>query len=447
MDLQEHGNEHENEHKNEHENEHEHEHEPTVIIDFHHKRLRFEKPLHVWQTSRLDEVKPIFEQAQVAIRDQLYVAGFVSYECAPAFDDHYVVCDPDPSFPLVWFAAYESPIEEHASASAPALTEASASESTEPIAPAPKSAETSARAISTAPALTEAPALALSPIAPSPSPSAPATFTATEWQNNTDRTTYASHIHSIHEAIARGETYQVNYTTRLRAAFDGNDLAYYEELREVQQGAYSAYLDLGRYRILSVSPELFFHWDGERIRTKPMKGTLPKSENREALLASEKNRTENVMIVDLLRNDMSRVATTGSVQVPKLFEVEEYPTLFQMTSTVEAETKPGVTLFEVFEAMFPCGSITGAPKISTMQLIASLEREPRHIYCGSIGLAVPGEGMTFNVAIRTVLVDRERQQAEYGVGGGVIWDSTAEDEYEEMITKSRVLTYRKELTP
>ncbi|QMV42894.1 hypothetical protein FPL14_18145 [Cohnella cholangitidis] len=196
--------------------------------------------------------------------------------------------------------------------------------------------------------------------------------------------------------------------------------------------------------MLSVSPELFFHWDGDVIRTKPMKGTLPKSEDKRALLESEKNRAENVMIVDLLRNDLGRIAKTGSVKVPKLFEIEEYPTLYQMTSTVEANTKPGITLFEVFQAMFPCGSITGAPKVSTMKIISSLEREPRHIYCGAVGLAVPGKGITFNVAIRTVLVDTHTRQAEYGVGGGIIWDSTAEDEYEELRTKSRVLTYDQE---
>ncbi|WP_088834808.1 chorismate-binding protein [Paenibacillus tyrfis] len=229
-------------------------------------------------------------------------------------------------------------------------------------------------------------------------------YSVSDWRTNTTGYEYKNNIENIHAAIARGETYQVNYSTRLKAEFSGDELAYYEDLRDTLTN-YSAYLNVGRYRIISVSPELFFHWDGDTIRTKPMKGTLPKPGSKQTLFESEKNRTENVMIVDLLRNDLGRIATTGTIKVPSLFEIEEYPTLYQMTSTIEAKTKPGVTLFDVFQAMFPCGSITGAPKISTMKIISSLEKEPRHIYCGSIGLAVPGEGITFNVAIRTVLLD------------------------------------------
>lgn len=364
-------------------------HEPIIIIDFNQKRLKFEKPLQVWQTHKTENVKGIFEKVQEAINKQFYVAGYVSYECAPAFDRHLSVCEPDGEIPLVWFAVYDKPVVEDAI-------------------------------------------------------NVKGEYFVSDWNSGTDRLKYEKNIESIHAAIARGETYQVNYSTRLQAEFSGDDFAYYEDLRLGQQSNYSAYLNVGRHRILSVSPELFFHWNGDIILTKPMKGTLPKSESKKALLESEKNRTENVMIVDLLRNDIGRIAKTGTVKVPKLFEIEEYPTLYQMTSTVEANTKPGITLFDVFQAMFPCGSITGAPKISTMKIISSLEQEPRHIYCGAVGLVVPGEGITFNVAIRTVLVDTHTKQAVYGVGGGIIWDSTAEDEYKEIRTKSRVLTYRNE---
>lgn len=361
-------------------------HKPTVIMDFNQKRLTFEKPLQIWKTHKLENVDEIFEKVQQAIQDQYYVAGYVSYECAPAFDSHFSVCEPDEEFPLVWFGVYEKPVEE---------------------------VDTGERG----------------------------EYSVSEWIAGTHRAEYSDNIESIHAAIARGETYQVNYSTRLKASFTGDDLAYYEDLRDARTN-YSAYINMGRHRILSVSPELFFHWNGDLIRTKPMKGTLPITGSKQTLFESEKNRAENVMIVDLLRNDLNRIAQTGTVKVPRLFEIEEYPTLYQMTSTVEANTQPGVTLFDVFQAMFPCGSITGAPKISTMKLISSLEKEPRHIYCGSIGLAVPGEGITFNVAIRTVLIDSLAQLAVYGVGGGVIWDSTADDEYEEMRTKSKVLTYR-----
>ncbi|MCQ6564051.1 aminodeoxychorismate synthase component I [Paenibacillus mendelii] len=356
-------------------------------MDFNQKRLKFEKPLQVWQSYNKENVKEIFDKVQEAINNQFYVAGYVSYECAPAFDRHLSVCDPDAEIPLVWFGVYDKPVEKEAIRRA-------------------------------------------------------GEYNISDWSIGKDFSEYKNNIACIHEAIARGETYQVNYSTRLQAKFSGDDFAYYEHLSEAQHTNYSAYLNIGRYRILSVSPELFFQWNGDNIRTKPMKGTLPRSESKRALLESEKNRTENVMIVDLLRNDLGRIAKTGTIKVPKLFEIEEYPTLYQMTSTIEANTKQGITLFDVFQAMFPCGSITGAPKISTMKIISSLEQEPRHIYCGAIGLFVPGEGITFNVAIRTVLVDTLTQQAVYGVGGGIIWDSTAVDEYEEMRTKSRVLTNR-----
>ncbi|WP_068776149.1 aminodeoxychorismate synthase component I [Paenibacillus sp. FJAT-26967] len=368
---------------------------PSIIMDFNHERLIFESPLQVWQTCKIEEVRGIFEDVQAAIDRQLYIVGYVAYECAPAFQEHQSVCEPDADFPLVWFASYLEPVE------GGILAEAAADR-----------------------------------IA--------ADCCITDWLADKDRENYEQDIRTIHEAIARGETYQVNYTTRLRAGFTGDDLAYYEQLRDAQHGAYSAYLNLGRYRILSVSPELFFEWDGDTIRTKPMKGTAPKTESGEALHGSLKNRAENLMIVDLLRNDMSRIARTGTVRVPELFEIEEYPTLYQMTSTVEARTKPGTTLFDVFQAMFPCGSITGAPKISTMNIIRSLEREPRHIYCGTIGLIQPGREMTFNVAIRTVLVDSDKEQAVYGAGGGITWDSSAVDEYEELLTKSKILTYREQ---
>jgi para-aminobenzoate synthetase/4-amino-4-deoxychorismate lyase len=197
--------------------------------------------------------------------------------------------------------------------------------------------------------------------------------------------------------------------------------------------------------ICSASPELFFHLDGESIVARPMKGTarrgLTTMEDRQEqawLQTSEKNRAENVMIVDMLRNDLGRIAAIGSVQVSSLFDVERYPTVWQMTSTVTARTQ--ASLPEIFKALFPCASITGAPKIRTMQIINRLEPEPRQAYTGSIGFIAPGRRAQFNVAIRSVLIDRQRQQAEFGVGGGIIWDSDAADEYQECLVKSRLLS-------
>jgi para-aminobenzoate synthetase/4-amino-4-deoxychorismate lyase len=221
-------------------------------------------------------------------------------------------------------------------------------------------------------------------------------------------------------------------------------------------GRFNAYLDIGERQILSLSPELFFAWDGKQIMARPMKGTLsrgalPDSESAsnswqasdeaeaQALVTSEKNRAENLMIVDLLRNDLARVAVTGSVTVPHLFSLETYPTVHHMTSTVTATTRDGTTLEDIFCALFPCGSITGAPKIKTTEIIASLENSPRGIYCGAIGYMTPDQHAVFNVPIRTVTMDHAHGMAQCGVGGGITWDSTAGEEHAEALTKARFL--------
>ncbi|HZM24639.1 MAG TPA: bifunctional anthranilate synthase component I family protein/class IV aminotransferase, partial [Anaerolineales bacterium] len=204
-------------------------------------------------------------------------------------------------------------------------------------------------------------------------------------------------------------------------------------------------IDTGRYAICSASPELFFRLDGDTITCCPMKGTAKRGRTTiedqgqsEWLKNSEKNRAENVMIVDMVRNDLGRIAEIGRVQVPELFTVERYPTLWQMTSTVTAETRSSLT--EIFSALFPSASITGAPKVSTMRIISELETTPRRIYTGSIGYISQNRKAKFNVAIRTALIDREIQRAEYGVGGGIVWDSTSADEYTEALLKAQVLT-------
>jgi para-aminobenzoate synthetase/4-amino-4-deoxychorismate lyase len=213
------------------------------------------------------------------------------------------------------------------------------------------------------------------------------------------------------------------------------------------QGAqYSAYIDLGRFKVLCLSPELFFERHGDWVSTRPMKGTIHRGrwleedrELAERLKQSVKDRAENVMIVDLLRNDLGKVSVPGSVRVSSLFDIERFETVWQMTSTVEATLKDGVSLVDLMSALFPCGSITGAPKIRTMEIIRELERSPRGAYTGTIGLLEPGGACVFNVAIRTVVVDSESNQATFGVGGGVTIDSTAEREYEECLVKSRFL--------
>ena len=217
------------------------------------------------------------------------------------------------------------------------------------------------------------------------------------WEPGSDEARYAAQIDAVREAIARGDTYQVNHTMRLRARFAGDPLGAWADLRRGQRSGWFGYVDTGRPVVASVSPELFFTWDGREVVTRPMKGTRGRSRDaeRDAVLAADlagsaKDRAENLMIVDLLRNDIARVCEPGSVRVPSLFDVEAYPTVWQLTSTVTGRTAAGVGLVDVFGALFPCGSITGAPKIRTMELIAELEDRPRGVYCGAVGLVFPG---------------------------------------------------------
>ncbi len=213
--------------------------------------------------------------------------------------------------------------------------------------------------------------------------------------------------------------------------------------------AYGAFVETGRAALASVSPELFFRIDpgadGRTITARPMKGTAPRGATpeaddqlEEALRASPKDRAENLMIVDLLRNDLARISDPGTVWVMELFETERYDTVTQMTSTVQAHLRPDVRLSDTMRALFPCGSITGAPKVRAMQIIRALEDRPRGVYCGAIGCAAPDGTATFNVAIRTAEVAEGR--GRYGVGSGVVWDSDAASEYAECRLKARVLT-------
>ncbi|MCB8980398.1 MAG: aminodeoxychorismate synthase component I [Ardenticatenaceae bacterium] len=373
---------------------------PTILLQHGRFWRKFHKPVRVVTAVSPQEVLPALEELETAVRaENLYAAGFIAYEAAAAFD--LAVHVPLDGLPLLWFGLFET-YEEIGDWR-----------------------------------------LEMSDLISSlQSPAVGA------WQPAIDRAEYDAAIAQIEAHIAAGETYQVNYTFPQHASVAGEPLAYFVELVAAQQANYAAYLDIGRFAICSASPELFFELDGSRLRSKPMKGTavrgltLAQDKANIAWLAqSEKNRAENVMIVDMIRNDMGRVAEVGSVRVPQLFEVERYPTLLQMTSTVEAQTH--APLSQILANMFPCASITGAPKVRTTQIIKELEPQPRGIYTGSIGFLAPDGTAQFNVAIRTVLVDRERGQATYGVGSGIVWDSVAADEYEECKVKSKVLTEKR----
>jgi para-aminobenzoate synthetase/4-amino-4-deoxychorismate lyase len=370
--------------------------------------FRLVEPVGVLEATRAGEVVETLEAAEAAIGRGLWIAGFVAYEAAPGLDPDLVVRsreadDPFAGLPLAWFAMFE-------------------------------------RAEGTTLPLPRDDGVAAAPEG--------------TWVPTTPRNRYESSVDRIRELIAAGETYQVNHTMRLRSRVEGDPRGLYRDLCYAQRGAFSAYLDLGRYRILSASPELFFELRDGAIVTKPMKGTAPRGrwpeEDRaaaERLLASAKDRAENAMIVDLLRNDLGRISRIGSVAWADVFQAERYETVWQLTTTVSSELESGVGVAGVFRGLFPSGSVTGAPKVRTMQIIGELEDSPRGIYCGAVGYLAPeGSGhprARFNVAIRTVTVDSVSGTAEYGVGGGITWDSDAEAEYEEAVAKTRVLTARR----
>lgn len=354
----------------------------------------FTNPHCIISAASVDNVRNCLQEVERLVNsNNWHAAGFVSYEAAPAFDNALHVRNAG-DFPLVWFGLYSEP-----------------------------------HIIKTCEVLSDLGGLV-----------------ALNWQTGIERESYNTAIEKIKDHIARGRTYQVNYTMRLNSEFNGKEWDFFLNLAQ-SQNKYAAYIDTGRYVICSASPELFFKLDGDKIYSHPMKGTVKRGrttrediEQAEWLYHSTKNRAENVMIVDMLRNDLGRIAEIGSVHVPELFTVEKYPTLFQMTSTIQAKTKASLT--EIFSALFPCASITGAPKVSTMKIISELETTPRKIYTGSIGYMSPNRKAQFNVAIRTALIDRENKTAEYGVGGGIVWDSTSVDEYNEALLKARVLTER-----
>lgn len=256
---------------------------------------------------------------------------------------------------------------------------------------------------------------------------------------------YSNAIKKIKEEIAKGNTYEVNYTYDFNVPFDGDELELFNFLLSKQKTPYNFYIKNQYDTVLSFSPELFFEMQNNHILTKPMKGTIHRGKDKkedknliEFLKNDIKNRAENVMIVDLLRNDLGRIAKVGTVNVSKLFEIETHKTLHQMTSQIEADLKENTTFFDIFKAIFPCGSITGAPKISTMKVISDVEKGERNIYCGAIGMISPKETV-FSVPIRILQKTNEQNKFKYRVGGAIVWDSDTQDEWEETLTKTKFL--------
>lgn len=262
----------------------------------------------------------------------------------------------------------------------------------------------------------------------------------------TDFADYASAFERVKTYIAAGDTYQVNLTLRAQFQLSGSPLGLYRRLAQSQKTAYGAYIDAGDHFVLSRSPELFVAGTGDRLSARPMKGTMPRAPlasqdaaDRAALAADEKNRAENLMIVDLLRNDLGRIAEIGSVDVTDLFTVETYSSLHTMTSGITATRRPDVTMLDILKNLFPCGSVTGAPKLRAMEIIREVESGPRGLYTGSIGYIAPNGDFAFNVAIRTAVIDTEGN-GTIGIGGGIVADSEAKSEYDEALLKLRFLS-------
>ncbi len=368
------------------------------------RSFRLTRPIGVLEAHHPSEVPDVLAAAEAAATRGTWVAGFVGYEAAPGLDPDLTVRGRTrtvrtPELPLAWFGLFTG--RETASL------------------PSPDG---------------------------SPAPSSP-----DGWRPSVVRAVYDAAVDRIRRSIAAGETYQVNLTLRLRTELEEDPVDVYRALCLAQRGGYAAHLVTDGHHVLSASPELFLRIDGSRITTRPMKGTAPRGrwlEEDEAiserLVSSPKERAENAMIVDLLRNDLGRIAVPGGVAWDELFHIERYETVWQLTSTIGAELRPGTSLVDVFRALFPSGSVTGAPKVATMRIIAELEDSPRGVYCGAIGyLSPPASGeprANFNVAIRTIVLDEASGVAEYGVGGGITFDSSAEEEYAEVLAKARVLT-------
>lgn len=360
-------------------------------------------PRETLRAFKLSEVSGFFIAIAEALKAGYHIAGFFSYELGIVFEPKLVSMRAALPPLLAWVGVYDAPLTfDHRNGG------------------------------------------------PSPPGLEAGECTLTNLQLGITEDDYTDAINSVRERIAAGETYQVNFTDRLSFDLHGSPLALYERLLRKQKVSYAAYLNLGPETILSLSPELFFRIDGHRITTRPMKGTAARGRYpaedlgaREAFGRSEKDRAENVMIVDLIRNDLGRLCQLGSIQPERLFEVESYETLFQMVSTISGTLRPEVDLQQVFHALFPSGSVTGAPKICTMQIISELERTARGVYTGAIGFASPYGNAVFNVPIRTIQlqqVEDSKSRGIMGVGGGITYASDAALEYAECLLKARFLT-------
>jgi para-aminobenzoate synthetase / 4-amino-4-deoxychorismate lyase len=379
----------------------------TSHLDAENQRsFLFLHPIRILSASKLDGIPCLFRELEEALDSGLHVAGFVGYECGYHFQSLEGVSSIPSEMPLAWFGVYSNPlVYEHSAHGVKGGCLPSAIDERADV--------------------------------------------LENFQDDTFLTIsedeYCAKVEQIKDYILAGDTYQVNFTDSVNGPMSWSAADVFATLSRRQPVAYSAFLNLNSHQILSFSPELFFKVEEGRIVTRPMKGTMPRGRDSvedikvaASLRSDEKNRAEHVMIVDLLRNDLGRICNMGSVQVEDIFSVEKYRTLFQMTSTISGTLRPEVGYYDIFKSMFPSGSVTGAPKIRTMQIIQELEQKPREVYCGAIGFISPDRSSMFNVAIRTIVL--KDGQARMGIGGAIVADSRPLDEYRECQLKASFLT-------
>ncbi len=357
----------------------------------------FSSPSQLCVAVDVDDVVGVIAAGEAAAEAGEWVVGFVTYEAARAFDSAYPLAAAGGTLPLAWFCAFGSRVEV-------------------PLVEAPSSGPFVDGVVRTH---------------------------GSRW--------YRDGVQRVRELIETGGVYQINLTDRVRARLVADPFDLYRSMVSTQGGSFNAFLDLGEAVVASASPELFLEISGDTVTARPMKGTRRRHGRADAdvqmaeeLRASEKDRAENVMIVDLLRNDLSRLSSPGGVTVPELFRVERYETVWQLTSTVRASLRPEVRLADVFRSTFPCGSITGAPKVAAMHAIARLEPSPRGLYCGAIGMISPSvdgarPSSIWSVAIRTAVIDAADGRVEFASGGGITYDSVPADEDDELESKVAVL--------
>jgi len=362
-----------------------------IFCAFEKPKLYFDQPVSLITCSCFSDVARTFEKIEEALSHGFYVAGFFSYELGYAFEEKFSSYSLN-HFPLIYAGCFKNPQIYHGQL----VIHSHSSE-------------------------------------------------IKNLRFNISREKYFDHIDIIRSYLQAGDVYQITYCLKILFDFHGNAFDLYKKLFAVQPVPYAAYIETDQYDIASLSPELFLYKQGNHIISKPMKGTWERGRNffsdvaaRYRFYRDEKNRAENVMITDLLRNDLGRIGK--NIRVPRLFEVTPYKKLFQMTSTVAADIETDVSLYHLFKNLFPSGSVTGAPKIRAMEIINELEREPRNIYTGAIGYIKPNKDLFMNIPIRTALINKENGKGEMGIGGGIVWDSTAEGEWAEGILKACFFT-------